>query len=140
MKAKEYLQQLQKLDALIENKLAEHKRWQEIAMSYGVSYTASERVKSSGSKQKMADAVCEYVDIDTDTLSRLRDQRKEIISTIEMLNVTEYRLLHLRYVQQLTPTEVAEAFGRTYNWYTTIHGRALQHVQKIIDSRELCKM
>lgn len=140
MKAKEYLQQLHKLDALIENKLAEHRRWQEIAMSYGVSFTASERVQSSGSKQKMADAVCEYVDIDQDTITRLREQRKEIISTIEMLNATEYRLLHLRYVQQLTPAEVAEALDRSYNWYTTVHGRALQHVQEIIDGREMCRM
>lgn len=135
MKAKEYLQQLEKLDALLENKLAEHRRWQEIAMSYGVSFSANERVQSSGSKQKMADAVCEYVDIDQDTLACLRDQRKEIISTIEKLNAIEYKLLHMRYVLHRTPTEVAETLGKTYNWFTTVHGRALQHVQEIIDRR-----
>jgi len=31
--------------------------------------------------------------------------------------------------------EIADAKGRDYNWATTVHGRALKNVQRILDSR-----
>ena len=64
MKAKDFLKQLKKLDAMITNKLIEREQWKSIATgSTGVS--DGERVQSSGSQQKMADAVARYIDIET---------------------------------------------------------------------------
>lgn len=141
MKAKDYLRQLQKLDKLIENKLAEKKHWQEIALGRGSSFSTDDRVQSSGSQQKMADAVCKYIGIEEEInkcIDRLADTRREIISTIEELDVMEYDLLHKVYVQYMTLNEAAEAMDRrSYSWATTVHGRALQHVQKIIDGQGL---
>ena len=141
MKAKDYLRQLQKLDKLIENKMAEKRRWQEIALGRGSSFSTDDRVQTSSSQQKMADAVCKYIGIEAEIdhyIDKLVDARREVIATIELLDVMEYDLLHKVYVQYMTLNEAAEAMDRrSYSWATTVHGRALQHVQKIIDGRDM---
>lgn len=61
-------------------------------------------------------------------------QKKKIISVIEKLDGEEYDFLHMVYVQHIPLKEVAGAKHCSYSWATTFHGRALQHVQRIIDS------
>ena len=142
MKAKEYLKQLQKLDKLIENKLAEKERWKCIATTT-TAPLGGERVQSSGNPQKMADAVCRYIELESEInacIDRIVDQRQEIISTIEMLDVKEYDLLHKVYVQHFTFQDVATALDKSYTWVTTMHGTALKSVQRILDERERKKV
>ncbi len=138
MKAKEYLEQLRKLDKLIENKLAEKERWQCIATTT-TAQLSGERVQSSGNQQKMADAVCRYIELESEInacIDRFVDQRQEIIETIEMLKVKEYDLLHKVYVQYISLQDVGGMIGKSYSWVKTMHGIALQHVQRILDERE----
>jgi len=142
LKAKEYLKQLQKLDKLIENKLAEKERWKCIATTT-TAPLGGERVQSSGNPQKMADAVCRYIELESEInacIDRIVDQRQEIISTIEMLDVKEYDLLHKVYVQHFTLQDVATALDKSYTWVTTMHGTALKSVQRILDERERKKV
>lgn len=142
MKAKaretqEYLLQLKKLDKLIENKMRECEQWKAIAMRTS-SFSEGDRVQSSGSQQKMADAIDKYLDIEAEInrcIDELYDKRMEIISMIEQLNATEYDVLHKMYVQNLDYYAVAEACGQSYSWATTVHGRALQHLQKILKEK-----
>lgn len=138
MKAKEYLKQLQKLDKLIENKLAEKERWKCIATTT-TAPLGGERVQSSGNHQKMADAVCRYIELESEInacIDRIVDQRQEIISTIEMLDVKEYDLLHKVYVQYVPLKNVGGLIGQSTSWVKTMHGVALSHVQRILDARE----
>lgn len=138
MEAKDFLKQLKKLDKLIENKMIEQAQWRAIATGT-TSHSEGERVQSSGSQQKMADAVCRYMDIEAEInrcIDRLVDVKMDVIKVIEMLDLTEYDLLHKMYVQYLTFDDVAEAYGKSYSWATTIHGRALKKVQRILDERE----
>ena len=138
MKAKEYLEQLRKLDKLIENKLAEKERWQCIATTT-TAQLSGERVQSSGNQQKMADAVCRYRELESEInacIDRFVDQRQEIIATIELLDVTEYDILHKVYVQYMTLQETADALDKSYTWLATMHGTALKQVQRILDERE----
>ena len=138
MKAKNYLRQLNKLDKLISNKMAEKARWQEIARGT-TSFSSGERVQSSGNQQKMASAVERYVDIEFEivqSIDALIDKRLEIIGVIEQLNAAEYDLLHKVYVQYMTLYEAAEALNKSYSWVTTIHGRALKNVQRLLDERK----
>ena len=137
MKAKEFLSQLEKLDRLIENKLIEKEQWKSIATGTTAKF-GSERVQSSGSQQKMADAVCKYVDLEAEInadIDKLVDTRKNIIETIEMLEAEKYDLLHKVYVQGFTLDEVAAMYGNSYSWATTLHGRALKDVEKILEER-----
>jgi DNA-directed RNA polymerase specialized sigma subunit len=139
MKAQEYLFQISKIDKLIENKIAEMEHWKAVATST-TTFSEGDRVQSSGSKQKMADAVCRYLQMEDEinvAIDRLIDMKQEVISTIEQLpSVDEYDVLHKRYVQQNTLQDVANILGMSYSNITTIHGRALVHLQKILDERE----
>ncbi len=138
MNAKEYLRQIRKIDSMIKNKIDEAEHWKSVAQNIGT-YSDGERVQSSGNKQKMADAVCRYVSIEQDidkSVAALILIRKEVIETIEQLETAEYDILHKTYVQYKDFTEIADMMGKSYSWVTTIHGRALANLQKILKERE----
>ena len=137
MNAKEFLRQIKKLDRLIENKLIEIQRWKDIANNTTANLSG-ERVQSSGNPQKIADAIGRYIDLEREInqdIDNLVDAKKDVIGVIEQLNATEYDVMHKIYVQHLTLEDVADAYDRTYSWVTTIHGRALKHVQNILNKR-----
>ncbi len=136
-KAQEYLEQVDKLNAMIENKMAEVKQWRDVALGI-TSNSEGERVQSSGSKQKMADALDRVVDLQAEInalIDRLIDLKQEIIRTIELLNATEYDVLHKRYIQGMTFDEIGAAKHKSKSWATTVHGRALQNLNVILDER-----
>lgn len=136
--AKNFLLQLKKTDKLIENKLFEKEQWKSIAMGTSARM-GGERVQSSGSQQKMADAVERYIDIESEIdrcIDRLIDTKKDVIGVIEQLDAIEYDILHVVYVQYLTLEDVAQKYDRTYRWAAGVHGRALMNVMKILDERK----
>ena len=138
MRAKEYLQQVKKLNTMIRNKEAEKAQWKSIALGI-TSFNGGDRVQSTSNPQKMADAIGKYIDIEAeinDVIDRLVDTKREIIATIEELPESEYDLLHKVYIQELTLKEAAFAMDKTYSNATTIHGRALVNVQNILDRKE----
>lgn len=138
MRAKDFLRQIQKLDAMIKNKIIEAEQWKAIA-SGKTAQMGGERVQSSSSQQKMADAIARYVDMEDEInrcIDRLIDAKKEVIGVIEQLEAVEYDLLHMVYVQNLTLYDAADRFDKSYSWVTTIHGKALKEVQEILDERE----
>ena len=139
MKAKDFLLQLPKLEALIKNKLIEKQQWKDIALGI-TPQMSSDRVQSSGNQQKMACAIERMVDIEKELdefVDSLIDTRNEVLSVIEQLNSDEYDFLHLVYVQHFTLKEVANLKNYSYSWATTFHGNALKKVQKILDSKNV---
>lgn len=138
MDAKSYLKQVEKLDALIQNKLIEREQWMDVALSITAG-VGGDRVQSSGAKSKMAEAVERCVDMEAEINSlvdRLIDVKKEVVATIEQVeNPTEYNLLHMRYIQKMDLQEIADRYGKEYTWATTTHGRALKSVQEILDGK-----
>ena len=138
MRAKDFLLQIRKLDKMIENKIAEVRQLKEIANNTTGNMTG-DRVQSTKNPQRIAEAITKYVELEREIntdIDRLIDARKDVISVIEQLNAVEYDILHKLYVQNITFQDVATIYDRTYTWATTIHGRALKHVQKILDERE----
>lgn len=138
MTAKEFLQQIRKMDKLIENKLAEVQQWKDIATNTSPNMTG-ERVQSSGNPHKMSDAIGRYIDLEREInqdIDKLVDAKKDVISVIEQLNATEYDVIHKIYVQYLTFDEVAYACKHSRSWATTIHGMALKHIQELLDKRK----
>lgn len=148
IKAKEFLGQIKKINVMIENKLAEVEHWKSVALGIVPSGTdvkingvvqQMDKVQGSGSQQKMADAINKYVDLEAeinDDIDKLIDTRKDIIETIELLEAEKYDLLHKVYVQGFTLDEVAAMYGFSYSWATTLHGRALKDVERILNERE----
>lgn len=137
-KEKRFLNQIKKLDKLIENKLAEKEQWKLIAS--GTTIQLKERVQSSSNQQKMADAVVRYIDIESEInacIDSLVSKKRDVISVIEQLDVTEYDILHKVYVQYLSLYDVAEIYDKSYSWVTSVHGNALKNVREILDAREM---
>ncbi len=138
MKAQEFLQQLKKLDKIIENKLVEKGQWQNIATRTTVQL-GKEKVQASANPQTMESAVVRFVDIETEIdvyIDKLIDVKQDVISVIEQLNAREYDLLHKLYVQFYTMQEVVELYGNSMSWAKGIHRSGLRKVQKILDERE----
>jgi DNA-directed RNA polymerase specialized sigma24 family protein len=133
-----FLEQPEKLDIQIRNKLIEKKQWHDIALGITANMDG-ERVRSSGAKSKMADAINKCVDMEAEIdslVDELIDTKKNVIQTIERLDSpTEYNILHMRYIQYLSLQEIADHYDREYGWVTTTHGRALKSVQKLLDDK-----
>lgn len=139
MNAKIFLQQIKKLDRMIENKQIEKAQWKELATSTTTQLNG-EKVQSSHNPHKMANAIVKYIDLEREIdscIDRLIDTKRDVISVIEQLNPDEYDVLHKFYIQGLSFKEIAFADKkkRSESWATTIHGRALKNVQRILDER-----
>lgn len=153
MKAKVFLNQLTKLDTMIENKMIEREQWKAIAEGVTAGGTSvivldkkgrqqlhnMDKVQASGNPQKMADAVHKMIEIDAEIdlcIDKLIDAKKDVLSVIEKLSAAEYDIIHKIYVQHISLYEVAAMSKRSYSSITTLHGRALKSVQNILDERD----
>lgn len=141
LKAQEYLKQYEKQQSIIANSWAEVARWEDIALSV-TGNMEGERVQSSGSKQKMADAVIEYSDIKSDIKHEIAEAEEilcEIRKTIQQLKEPEYDVLHKVYILGMEFKEVAAAKGKSVSWATSMHGNGLKSLQQILDKKEKAK-
>jgi RNase H-fold protein (predicted Holliday junction resolvase) len=137
-----YLEQVEKVDAIIKNKLIEKHQWHDIALGITANMDG-ERVQSSGAKSKMANALDKCVDMEHEIdnlIDEFIDLKREITHTLEQLqSPIQYKVLHMKYIQYDKYPEfwdIADKFGKDYSWATTLHGRALKNVQKILDNKE----
>lgn len=133
-----FLEQPEKLDIQIRNKLIEKQQWHDIALGITANMDG-ECVQSTGAKSKMADAINKCVDMEAEIdslVDELIGAKKEVIQTIEKLDSpTEYNILHMRYIQYLSLQEIADHYNRDYGWVTTTHGRALKNVKVLLERR-----
>ena len=136
IEAKNYLLQVERLDSRIDNKLIERQQWRDIALGITANI-GGERVQSSGSQQKMSEAIEKCLDMENEIDSLIDElivTKKKVIDTIEKIySPTEYKILHMRYIQHISLKEIAIKLNREYSWVTTTHGRALKSVQNILD-------
>lgn len=134
--AKTLLRSIEKLDVIIKNKLVEKEQWKAIALGITASMEG-DRVQSSGSPSKMADAVIKCIAVEDEInslIDSLIDTKKRVIEIIEQVeSPIEYDLLHRKYIQVQDFQEIADHYGKEYGWATTTHGRALKSVQEIMD-------
>ena len=136
MDAKEFLRLPEKLDVRIKNKLIEQQQWRDLALGITANMDG-ERVQSTGTKTKMADAIDKCIDMEAEIdrlIDELVDTKKKVIEAIEKLDSpVEYDVLHRRYIQYQSLQEVADHYGYDYGWATTTHGRALRSLQAILE-------
>ena len=134
-----FLEQVWKQECIIKNKLIEKQQWMDIALGITASM-GGEVVKTSGTKNKMADAVSKCVDIEAEIdaqIDKFIDIKKDVLSVIESVNsATEYMILHMRYIQYIKLKDIALEWDEEYTNITTAHGRALASVQKILEERK----
>lgn len=135
MNARAYLEQLETIDYKIINKLDRIKELKGNAS--GTSGASDgERVQSSGDKQRMAVTVASYVDLERE-VECLEAEKRAIEKTIEKLNGNQYDFLYKRYFLGMSAKRIARTKGMSESWGTTMHQRALQSLQKILDAEGL---
>lgn len=136
MKAEEFLEQVEKLETMIANKEAKKREW-ELKATNRTSQIGSERVQSTGAKDKMASATIEVVEIEKE-IANLREVIRDVERVIEQCSARSYKILYDVWFRGLTLREVANAEGKSYNWATNYHRIAKDEVQEILDRREVC--
>ena len=138
MDARVFLRSVKTLDVRIKNKLIEKNQWYELAQSITASI-GGERVQSSGSQSRMAEAVERCVDAESEIaaeLEKLIAEKKNVTGTIERLrSVTQYDVLHMKYIQDLSLQDIADRYGRDYGWAKMTHRRGLNNVQAMLDEK-----
>jgi hypothetical protein len=134
-----FLEQVERLDVQIKNKMIEKQQWKDIALGITAN-TDGERVQSSGAKSKMADAIIKCVDMEAEIdrlIDNLVDTKRDVLQTIEQLySPTEYNVLHMRFIQYKTLQEIADHYGRDYEWAKLTCKRGCKHVQVILNRKE----
>lgn len=134
MKAKEYLQKITFLDSKIESNKERVRRYKESAENK-TSNLSPNKVQTSTSKQKMADAVCSYSDLES-IIKADEEERQEIVDTICLLNPNESKVLYKFYVDSMTLWEISKDIARSYSWVSKRSSRGIKNIQKILDSRK----
>ena len=128
------------IDALVENKLIEQRQWKDLALSITANM-GGERVQSSSTTtSKMEDAVIKCIMIEEEiaaAVEKLISEKKNAVRIMEALHSpTEYRILHMRYIQYISLADIADRLNREYTWVTTVHGRAVKHVQNLLNKEK----
>lgn len=133
MDTKQYLQQISRLDRMINNKLAEISQLRELTMSVSA-VKNEERVQTTPNFDKIGTAYCKIEEME-EKLDKLIDEfvdkKNLIISQIDKIeNETYYEILFARYIEKKTFEKIADEM--TYSWRQVIrlHGRALQEFEK----------
>ena len=130
----EFLQQVGKYEVIIHNKLIEYQQWKALAEST-TSVLTPDKVQTSGSKQKMAEAVERYMEIENEIkecIEKLYEAKKDALAEIEKLEPVDYDVLHKIYIQYMTLQDVADAYVKSYSWACKQHTKALENLEAII--------
>jgi hypothetical protein len=139
MDAKSYLQQLKDLNDLIDDKQ------EEMDMLYArlTKITPTLQlvaVSGGGNKDSLGNGVSKLIALREEInseIDRYVDLKKEINSLIENIKNSKYRtLLRKRYVLFKAWEQIACEMDCSYQWVITIHGRALEVVEKMISSEK----
>lgn len=140
MIAEEYLDQIKKIGAIIENKKRDHKRWEDIADGLG-GFSVTERVQTTRNLQRGSNAILEYIGIEEE-IKALEWKRQDIINTIQRLPYHEYRVIYQLYVEvkkdgdDYLLKELPSIFHKSYDWCKKKKAKGLKLIQKILDEKE----
>lgn len=131
MTAKEYLQQLQRLDTVINQKIKEVRDLRLKAGSTGSIDYSKERVqKSPSGDAPFVKLIGRVIDLEAEInaeIDRYVDEKHRIINEIQGLKNADYiSLLFKRYVEFKKFEVIAVEMGFTYQYVLNMHGYALK--------------
>lgn len=140
MKAKEYLQQLQRLDTVINQKIKEVQALRVQARSTGGFDYSKERVQSSPSGDApFVKTICRIIDLEAEInaeIDRFVDEKHKIINQIQGLKNSDYiSLLFKRYVEFKSLERICVEMNFSYDYIKHLHGYALKDFEdKILNT------
>ena len=138
MNAKEYLSQAKYLDARINSKIRQVADLNDLATNATTALTGMPHNPNHG-RSTMADCVAKIVDLQAEInadIDALVDLKRDILETIKRLqNVECQTILERRYLCFETWERIAAEMGYGLRWLFRLHGRALDDVQSILNSK-----
>lgn len=134
MKAKEYLQQLQRLDTIISQKMVELEDLRLKVTSTGSIDYSKERVQTSPSGDApFTNMIARIADLEDEInaeIDRFVDEKHKIINQIQGLKNADYiSLLFKRYVELKKFEIIAIEMNFTYQYILELHGYALKEFE-----------
>ena len=142
MNAERFLEQLNGFDRELDNKRSELERWRSIATRV-TTMLGNERVQTSGSQQKMADATCMMIEVEGEIkryIEKMAQTWLDVTGVINQLEQEERDLLHKVYVQGYTVETAAKMCGKKKTWGYNTRQSGIDNVQRILKERENGKM
>jgi DNA-directed RNA polymerase specialized sigma24 family protein len=121
---------------IIPCKLIERQQYKDLALSITANMDG-ERVQSTGPKSKLELAVaeCEAAEGEVlDAVIKLIEEKNKRTSILEQLDTPiHYKILHMKYIQNMEFVDIADALKMEYTNVTTTHGRALAQIQRLME-------
>ncbi len=140
MKAKEYLQQLQRLDTVINQKIKEVRDLRLQTQSTGSIDYSKERVQTSPSGDApFVKLIGRIIDLETEINAEINtfvDEKHKIINQIQGLKNVDYiSLLYKRYVEYKSLKRICVEMNFSYDYIKHLHGYALKDFEdKILNT------
>ena len=133
MTTKQYLNQIARINRMINNKLAEIYQLKTMVCSISVSAN-EDKVQSSSDKDKLGSAVAKIVDLENEINKAIDiyvDKTEQIVSQIDSIkDIMEYQVLFSRYIEHKTFEQIAEDNDYSVRQILRIHGNALVEFEK----------
>lgn len=133
MTTKQYLNQIVRINRMINNKLAEIYQLKTMVCSISVSAN-EDKVQSSSDKDKLGSAVAKIVDLENEINKAIDiyvDKKERIVSQIDSIkDIMEYQVLFSRYIEHKTFEQIAEDNDYSVRQILRIHGNALVEFEK----------
>lgn len=135
MKAKEYLQQLQWLDIVINQKIKEVEDLRLKSKSTSSIDYSKEKVQTSPSKEaSFVKLLGRIVDLEAEISQEINifvEKKHKIINQIQALNNSKYiEVLYKHYVEYKRLEVIAVEMNFTYQYTRELHGHALQDFER----------
>ena len=137
--AKEYLDRIKMMDAIVDSKL------EELAMLKSMVKRITPVMNTtgggaSGNQDKMSETIAKIVDLqeeinrDVDMVVNLKKDANELLAKIKRPEY--YQVLHKRYVLFKSFEQIAMEMKYSYRGICYVHGRALQAFGKVLEERK----
>ncbi len=134
MKAKEYLQQLRRMDTAIGQKIRELEDLRAIAMRAGGVRYAENKARPSYTDAPYSRVIDRMVDLDAEInreIDGFVDKKHKMINQIQRLPNGRYaEILYKRYVEYKQLEMISAEMHYTYQYTKELHGYALQEFER----------
>lgn len=136
---RDYLKRIEYLDRLIDAKLTEVKQLRDLSTSISMAYDKPP-IQSTKISDKTAEIVTRIIDLENELntlIDTFIDEKTAIIELIEQVkdnNGLFFTVLHKKYIEYETLSDIAADTRYSYQYIREIHIKALEKVAKLINN------
>lgn len=138
MDAKTWLQKIKRIDCMIDRKLDEASHIRDALAKITAAYDGG-RGSGSGDPDKIGAAIARLDELEAEIARQIDcyvDLKREMTRIIDKVqDPMSLALLYNRYVDYKTLEQCAVDMGFSYQWTCEIEKKAIEDVQKLLDSR-----